>query len=279
VATEAPSPSALQALASTEFGGLAATLKAAAGGGSVHGARRQIKRLRSLLRLLREEIGEGAFISANESLRAMADALAGQRRAEALVVAAGRLRGKGGLYWQQAAIAHRDAHLADHAAKGGILAAQSFLSAASKAVAVPGRQPESPEAIAQAFLRSYRKARSQLARGFDSGDAAELHEARKHVIHHLHHVGILGDHLRRAGQRSEALEGLREALGDLNDLDELIQLAARVGTPPPRPAVETIARRRARLLKRAKTSAERLFRHAPKAFRKRIGAMWPAVTG
>ena len=75
-------------------------------------------------------------------------------------------------------------------------------------------------------------------------------------------------------RRIAALEKLREALGDLNDLDELCQLAADGKASLPDSAARAMAKRRAMLLKRAEKAAGRLFRHKPKAFQKRIGAMW-----
>ena len=85
---EAPSAAGLRAVTRVELRRLTAALKRAKPGQSVHGARRQIKRLRSLLRLLREAMGEEAFSAINGVLRNAASALAGLRRAER---AAGRL--------------------------------------------------------------------------------------------------------------------------------------------------------------------------------------------
>jgi CHAD domain-containing protein len=272
---EAPSPANLQALGRAELRALAAALKAARAAESVHGARRRIKRARSLLRLLREPMGEERFAAANGALRDAADALAGQRRAEALVAAAARLGGghKGRAAWQKLA----EAHAAETVAGGGLEAARASIAAAATILSGlrPARRP-SP-AVAEAFLAAYRKARKRLRQGFASGNAQELHTARKHVIHHLHQIDLLRDHLRRPDSRLEALEQLREALGDLNDLDELGQLAAEGALP--QPAAAAMAKRRAVLLARAGKSATRLFRLKPEAFRKRIGAMWEAEPG
>jgi CHAD domain-containing protein len=269
---QAPSPASLSAAGRAELRGLAAALKAAKPGESVHGARRRIKRVRSLLRLLRETLGEERFAAANTSLRTAADALAGQRRAEALVAAAGRLGGghKGRAAWQSLA----EAHAAESEAGGGLAPARASIAEALRVLAAP-RLPRRPSpAVAAAFLMTYRKARKRLRQGFETGDAEALHTARKHVIHHLHHIDLLRDHLRRTDGRLAALERLRGALGDLNDLDELSQLAAATGGPLPEPAARSMAKHRAQLLARAEASAERLFRLKPEAFRKRIGAMW-----
>lgn len=71
------SPAALQAAGCEEVAALAALLAAAEPGASVHGARRRIKRLRSLSRLLRDDLGEAAYRRLNDALRQAADVLAG----------------------------------------------------------------------------------------------------------------------------------------------------------------------------------------------------------
>lgn len=275
---EAPSPASLKALARSELRTLAVALDKAKPGESVHGARRQIKRVRSLLRLLREPMGEDIHAATNGLLRGAAEALAGQRRAEALVAAAGRLGGGtvARRPWLQLAEAHREAHLAERAADGGIEAARKSLLAAMKALSGWRLKSGHNDAVADAFLATYRKARKWLIHGFGSESAEELHTARKHVIHHLHHLDLLRSHLSSPDRRLAPLETLREALGDLNDLDELSQLAAAAQVQPPEQAARAMARRRAMLLKRAEKAARRLFRHKPKAFQKRIGAMWRA---
>jgi CHAD domain-containing protein len=266
----------LKAVARAELRSLGVQLRKTKPGESVHGARRQIKRLRSLLRLLREPMGEEAFQAANGALRDAADALASRRRAEALVAAAGRIGGGGRAQapWMLLAGSHRDSVTTGSAPDGGLNAARSAVQAAAKSISGAKLKPDSALAIGDAFLATYKKARKWLKRGLDGGSAEDMHTARKHVIHHLHHLDLLGDHLKHAGRRVAALEKLREALGDLNDLDELHQLASQA-EPLPELARKAMAKRRSVLLKRAEKAAERLFRHKPKAFRKRIGAMWP----
>jgi CHAD domain-containing protein len=258
---EAPSPAALKAEARSQLRSLAVALGKTRPGHSVHGARRQIKRLRSLLRLLRDSMGEDAFAAANGALRAAADALAGQRRAEALVVAAGRLGGstrRARAPWQTLAEAHREAHAGETAADGGLEAARRAIAEAARTVRGCKLKRGSAPAIGKAFLATYRRARKWLERGFASGQAEDIHTARKHVIHHLHHLGLLSAHLSDPARRLSALEKLREALGDLNDLDELNQLAS-AGSPPPEPAVKAMEKRRAVLIQRAEKVAREQF--------------------
>lgn len=275
----APSAAALKAVARAELRALAAALKKAKPGQSVHGARRKIKRLRSLLRLLRAPMGEEAFLAANGALRNAADALAGQRRAEALVTAAGSLGGGRHAHgpWLQLAEAHREAHVSGAGAEGGTEATLKALGALEAVAATFAglklKRGPAPD-IGLAFLSTYRKARKRLDHGFASGNAEDLHTARKHVIHHIHHLDLLRGHISSPAKRLASLDKLREALGDLNDLDELSQLAAEGAARLPEAGDRAMAKRRAMLLKRAESAAGRLFRHKPKAFGRRVGAMW-----
>ncbi|WP_373503640.1 CHAD domain-containing protein [Aestuariivirga sp.] len=278
----APSPSSLKAAARAQLGALMDDLeKAAAEGSSVHGARRRIKRLRSLLRLIRSVIGERAYVKANDTLRAAADSLAGQRRAEALVAAARKLddRSAGG----QRLLKIAEDHRRDHAAlsPGDALAgAMQAVASASKSVSGWRIAKGTPASISDAFTRTYRTARKDLAAALDSEEPEALHEARKQVIHHLHHLELLRGGLRKPPDtRLAELEVLREILGDLNDLDELRLLAEANGEHPRKHVAKTIARHRGVLLARVRKTWKPLFKSKPKAFAKRIGAMWDEAQG
>jgi hypothetical protein len=110
-----PSPAILKKAGQGEVAALAALMAATAPGQSVHGARRRIKQLRSLLRLLRPSLDVAAYNAVNDALREAARALAGHRRAEALVAAAGKLEAKHGhgAVWRGFAEANRAAHATD----------------------------------------------------------------------------------------------------------------------------------------------------------------------
>ena len=130
---------------------------------------------------------------------------------------------------------------------------------------------------------AYGRARRKLLKGLSSGGIATLHEARKSVIHHLHQLEMLkplwpGMIRMWAGE----LLKLREALGDLNDLDELEALATGQGPSFSSDAardhvLQAIAARRANLVNSVRSQADHLFAENPKAFARRIGAMWQVM--
>ncbi len=273
-----PTPARLRAAAKDLLRGLAADLAEAHAGSSVHGARRRIKTLRSLIRLLRPVVGDESYAAANDAARRAADALAGQRRAEALVVAAGKTAGRRKVRDQiiQLAEAHRAAHHADPDAPDRIEEARAAIAEAQAIVTAWTLPRGEAKAIGGAFLDHYRKAKKRLKSAFASGEAEALHEARKQVIHHLHHLQLLQPWLDQPmKKRLDDLEHLREILGDLNDLDELEQLARAEGDTPPE-AVKALDRRRAKLIGKARKAAKPLFKDPVEAFAKRIGAMWAA---
>lgn len=263
------SETGLLAVGQREIAALSALVAATEPGQSVHGARRRIKQLRSLLRLLRHGLGEAAYHEANGALRTAADALAGHRRAEALVVAAARLEPEqesGTWFWRRLAEAHRAAHAADGDPARSLATARQAIRRAEAVLTRVHRSERGGEDVGAAFLAAYGKARKRLRKALAGGDAVQLHEARKFVIHHLHHLALL--HPGRDG-RLRRLEALREMLGDLNDLDELEQLAA--GAPRSARDVRRMRKARNRHLGKAEEAARKLFRHKPGAFDKRLG--------
>lgn len=267
-AMDVPTAEVLRQSGHREALALVALLDTAEAGQSVHGARRRIKQLRSLIRLLRHSMGETAYGAASTALRDAAQALAGHRRAEALVGAAEKLEQANGSetgFWLGVAQANRAAHAAMGDPAQALITAREAIAHASGVLSQPLPGARTGDAINSAFLAAYRKARKLLTRGVESGDPATLHEARKFVIHHLHHLRLLSPDDRRQAK----LEQLRETLGDLNDLDELQQLAA--GAAIAEPEARRIRKARKQLLHRAKRSAKRLFRHRPAAFGKRRG--------
>ena len=69
---------------------------------------------------------------------------------------------------------------------------------------------------------SYARAQKKLRQGLDKGEVTLLHEARKSIIHHYHHLDLLKPVWPKLLDVWLAeLRDLREALGDVNDLDEL----------------------------------------------------------
>ncbi len=271
-----PSPASLKTEAKSQLKALARELGGepleALAPASVHGTRRRIKRLRSLLRLLREALGKSAFEKANAQLRTAADSLAHQRRSDALLAASRRLGTRKQPHALQAvAEAHKQEHEADNTAPGGLKAARKAVAEATGAVSASRVKLRSSQAVAQSFVGYYRKARKGLGKALETRGPEELHEARKKVIDHLHHLELLKPHLSGLDdKRLKRLNELREALGDLNDLDELQQLAVARDVKLEGKDAKALEKRRKRLLDKAEKHFRLLFSDKPKAFARRI---------
>jgi CHAD domain-containing protein len=133
--------------------------------------------------------------------------------------------------------------------------------------------------VAQEVTIWYRRARRQIPDDWSSATPEELHELRQRVIDHRYQMELLEPLWPRLGRLwVEEAQRLRNRLGEYQDLTLLDRLTA-----PHQP----LARWRSRLTpiiaarqtKRARTAARqsaRLFAETPKAFRRRLHALWQA---
>jgi CHAD domain-containing protein len=250
----------------------------------VHEARKAIKRMRALARLLRHELGEPEFRRVNDSLRAAARRLAGARDAEVRlatlnalakrhprVLAAERIRPlserleseRGGTIEP----ADRDRVLADIASMRRQLARWNLVE-------------HDFQALAPGLRRIYREGRRRQRRveRARARNAQDLHDWRKRVKSLYYVLDMVGGTsskgVRRTTRRANRLGDL---LGEEHDL---WMLGAYVERRPEvfgedsatRDALlERIARRRKRLRGRALTLGGRLYKRKPGSFTRRIG--------
>jgi CHAD domain-containing protein len=130
--------------------------------------------------------------------------------------------------------------------------------------------------IVAAVARTYRQARRRGRLAFDSDDPVALHAFRARVVDLRYQFSLLSCAWPEAlNAQAEALNELREALGDFNDLHVLGKFAAEHGKLP-RQALEDLGARTAskqkKLKRRANVEFERLFAETPSAFATRIAA-------
>jgi CHAD domain-containing protein len=131
--------------------------------------------------------------------------------------------------------------------------------------------------IAGELAASYRRARKAIPSSWPRADAAELHELRKRVIVHRYQMELVTPLWPRSGKlwTGEA-QRLRDRLGHHHDLVLLSELTA-----PRRPLARWRAKlaplieaRKAQHVAAARRIANRLFAEKPKAFRRRLEALW-----
>jgi CHAD domain-containing protein len=251
----------------------------------VHEARKTIKRMRALARLLRYELGDEELKRVNASLRAAGQRLAGSRDAEVRLATLDRLKAR-----------HPEA-----LAGAGVERLRERLAREREEASEPGREREvlgdlgemrreaarwklvdhDFQAVAPGLRRIYREGRRRyrmLARQKTSGVEA-THDWRKRVKGLYYALDMLG------GAQTKGTRGATrraERLGDvLGEEHDLWLLATYVEQHPEtfendpstrRALLELADRRRNRLRKRALTQGGRLYRRKPGAFTRRAGS-------
>lgn len=279
-----PAGEGLRRLARTQLAQLARELAAAEKSANAHPLRKRVKFLRSLLRLIRPSIGAEAFQSANRHLQAAATELAFKRHGEAMIEAVSKLRKQADEGSALISELENAAHA--HAGNTEVTHLENLKRARSEIAAVrasagnwvlPRRDTR---LFLEGFQHSYARGRKLIMEGLASTDPQTLHEARKSVIHHLHHLEILEPVWPRMIKVwCDELGRLREALGDINDLEELEGLLnnpdtafGRVSSPDA--ARQLIAVRRRQLLGRIRKRVEQLFAEPPKSIASRFATLW-----
>jgi CHAD domain-containing protein len=132
------------------------------------------------------------------------------------------------------------------------------------------------EEIVEAVARTYRQAQRRGLLAFENEDPTALHAFRARVVDLRYQLALISRAWPDAlNAQAEALNDLREALGDFNDLHVLGAFAAEHGELPPQALEELGVRMEAKqkkLKRRANVEFERLFAETPNAFATRIAA-------
>jgi CHAD domain-containing protein len=135
------------------------------------------------------------------------------------------------------------------------------------------------DTVADALTATYRKARQLIPEKWQETDAEHLHDLRRRVVEHRHQMDLVEHLWPRLGQVwAEEAQRLRNRLGACQDLAVLMTLTAPHQPLAPWRSRLTLAieTRRAAHLKTAARIASRLFAEKPKAFRRRMAALYSA---
>lgn len=248
----------------------------------VHDFRKGMKRWRAMLRLLEPFLGDGGSALHDEA-RDIARALAGARDVRAALDALADLPDDPALSARsRKTIRGRLEHLGTSAETNSIPPAtrERLRNALRYAAQAAQRWPLEDigfDDLADQLARSYRRTRDAIPKDWLTADAAELHELRKRVVAHRHQMELVVPLWPKLGRLwiNEA-QRLRERLGHHHDLDVLARMTA---------AHQPLAHWRARLMPLIETRqrahvvagarlASRLFAEKPRAFRRRLIALW-----
>lgn len=256
---------------------------------SVHAARKNLKKLRGALRLVRTELGEDLYRVENQRYRDVGRLLSQSRDAEvkASTLQALRERFEGefpadiGAAWLTALERERD-EIAEQISDGD---AGALIAEATAAIA-DGREEisawpmkrDSWKLVEAGLLRSYRGARRAMKRTRSDPEAENVHEWRKRVKDLWYQLRILHNAWPSViSETAEQAHQLAELLGDHHDLAVLAEDLAVRQIPGERKVVgDLIDRRQRELLGRAFEIGVRLLAEKPKAFERRFESYWLA---
>jgi len=253
----------------------------------VHEVRKALKRWRAWLRLLAEPLGEPADRMRTEA-RTLMRALADARDAQAALDALADLRKTAAAMTPPISVTSLDTIETRLKSIRDINEQASFtpetrdrllhyLDTASQAIADWPLDRIEFDAVAAGLTVTYRRARRLMPDTWAEADPDDLHDLRRRVVEHRHQMDLIEPLWPRLGQVwAEEAQRLRTRLGACQDLAMLTRFTAphQPLAPWRSRLAPAIAKRRLAHIKTAERIAGRLFAEKPKAFRRRIAALW-----
>jgi CHAD domain-containing protein len=252
---------------------------------AVHEVRKALKRWRALMRLLARPLGEAAEqmrVEARELMRA----LSGARDAQSTLDAVTDLR-KEEMQLSETSMATIRGRLTElkNAAEQTSFTKEMrerltrYLDFATLSLDRWPLKAIDFDTVADALTVTYRRARQLLPDTWPEAEAEHLHDLRRRVVEHRHQMDLVEHLWPRLGQVwAEEAQRLRNRLGACQDLAVLAGFTApHQPLAPWRSRLTAVVEaRRAAHLKAAARLAGRLFAEKPKAFRRRIAALYSA---
>jgi CHAD domain-containing protein len=231
---------------------------------NIHGARKQLKRARATLRLLRPAIGDEPYRRENIAARDAARPLSKARDEEVLS------RAQDGLIERFGSAAsgmyvHRRAHELTAKQLGDITAA---LAKDIERVRTWQLDDAGWDCIEDGLRSTYRRARHALRRGRKDRATEDLHEWRKQTKYLWHQLQLLTSLAPGPiGELADDFHRLADYLGDEHDLAVLRERASGKVT-------DLIDRRREELQDKAFALGERLYADKAKTFARSLQKQW-----
>jgi CHAD domain-containing protein len=245
---------------------------------AVHEARKDMKKLRGLLRLVRGELGAKRFARENACFRDAARELAGTRDSDVMLeTLAGLTELSPGERWEL-----RKLIQADREGRGEVdreaaaRTAIAILEEARKRVREWPLERDSFDALAKGLEKTYRRGRRDFTAATEEPTVESLHEWRKRVKDLWYHHTLLRSLwlpvMEAAGNEAHVLS---DRLGDDHDLAMLSAWVEENAGPSPA-FFDAVERRRSELQAEAFALGSRVYAEKPKAFVARVGRLWDA---
>jgi CHAD domain-containing protein len=251
---------------------------------AIHEARKSCKRLRALLRLARNGLGDKVWRRENAALRDAARRLSALRDAGVMLKSYDELCarfadevGRQRVVRVRRAVAAGRADLGD----GGLEASAAAFCAdlASVRERIPSWRPVSDFEVLSIGLRhTYQRARMAMRTAYATQSGERFHDWRKRVKDHRYHLELLaGLWPRQIGSRRKEVKALGEMLGDEHDLWVLQARLAAFADDGGRIMVRSAEHRRAELRSAMRPLGQRVFAERPRALARRFEAYWQAA--
>jgi CHAD domain-containing protein len=244
---------------------------------AIHEARKDLKKLRSLLRLVRAAIGEKTYRRELDCFGDAATELAGARDSDVMVATLDGLElpTEVGGPLRRALEAHRLRAGSSAHASGAVI---EMLGDARERAGAWSLSDESFDALAPGLERMYRRGRRELRAVREAPSVEGLHEWRKRVkdlwYHHTLLRSLWPPVMKAVGDEAHELSDL---LGDDHDLAMLLGWA-REHAEAPSELAEPVEDRRAALQANAFALGARLYADKPGAFLRRLEHCWLAAS-
>ena len=257
---------------------------------AIHGARKDLKKLRGLLRLVRDELDRKTFKTENHRYRDAGRLLSGSRDAEVkLETLAALSRRFDDLPadaledWEGMLETERDelaGALRDETA-GRIAEAVDAIEAGRNAIDDWAPRTDSWALVGPGLARSYGDGRAAVKRALADPSTENVHDWRKRAKDLWYQLRIIHDAWPQLlGATVDQAHELTDLLGDHHDLAVLAaDLRGREGLGDRGAFEAAIEERRQELLDAALAIGRRLYAEKPKAFKRRVRGYWLAWRG
>jgi hypothetical protein len=252
----------------------------------IHEARKCMKRIRALLRLGRDSLGDAVFHAENAHFRTIAGTLSSARDSHVIVATIVKLEAEPRSQAASQALAHlKEIVLAESSETSAHAAleraeAEAGLERALQRFRRLRFAPDTFATLEQGLVHNCRKAQARRDVAYAERSDEAFHNWRKRVQTHWRHMALLSRAWPALFEAEiDAARRLSQMLGDDHDLALLrIRLATLAPDTFPAAAAEQIegliVARQAALRRAAKPQSDVIFAERPKAHGRRISGIW-----